>query len=867
MHVAKRDLPAGARVIVLGGPAMRIGLGGGAASSVASGASGAELDFASVQRGNPEMQRRAQEVIDRCCALGEDSPILSIHDVGAGGLSNAVPEILDDAGMGGMLELRAIPSDEPGMSPLALWCNESQERYVLAIRPEEEDRFAALCARERCPWAVLGQATAEPRLQLGDRELGDTPVDLPMEVLLGKPPRMHRDVRRQPGAADGFATAGLAFADAAWRVLRLPTVASKEFLVTIGDRAVGGLVARDPMVGPRQVPVADCGVTVADFLGYAGEAMAIGERTPVAVLDAPAAGRMAVGEAVTNIAAAAIGPIERIRLSANWMAATGEGGDDAALYDTVEAVGSRLCPALGLAIPVGKDSLSMQTVWRDEDGEHRMRAPLSLIVSAFAPVEDVRATLTPELAPDPQTELLLVDPSGGRTRLGGSALAQVHGALGSEPPDLDDPAALRALFSAVQALAAEGLLLAYHDRSDGGLFTTLCEMAFAGGCGLDVDLQPLGDDPLAAAFTEELGAVLQIPSARRAAVDAILEEHGAGRLTRRIGRPAEDDRIRLRRGAEIVFEASRPALHLAWHETSHRMQALRDNPACAEEQYEIVADGSDPGLPWTPTFDVGAAPAVHRGAAPPIAVLREQGVNGQVEMAAAFERAGFAPIDVHMSDILEGRVSLADFRALVACGGFSYGDVLGAGGGWARSILYNPRARDDFEAFFARMDTFALGVCNGCQMMAQLRELIPGTGTWPQFVRNASEQFEGRLAGVEITPSPSILFEGMAGSRLPIVVAHGEGRASWGGGGPPAPEHVAMRYVDPWGQATETYPWNPNGTPCGVTGLTSEDGRFTIMMPHPERCFRTVQLSWHPAGQGEDSPWMRMFRNARRWLG
>lgn len=871
MHVAKRALPERALVVVLGGPAMRIGLGGGAASSVASGASEAELDFASVQRGNPEMQRRAQEVIDRCCALGEASPILSIHDVGAGGLSNAVPELLDDAGMGGRLELREIPSDEPGMSPLAIWCNESQERYVLALDPGGRARFAALCARERCPWAVLGEATAERRLRVDDRELGDTPVDVPLDLLLGKPPRMHRDVRRRPGARAPFDPAGIAFEDAAWRVLRLPAVASKEFLVTIGDRTVGGLVCRDPMVGPLQVPVADCGVTATGFDGYTGEAMAMGERTPVAVIDAPASGRMAVAEAVTNIAAAPIARLRDVRLSANWMAATGEHGDDAALYDTVRAVGEQLCPALGLAIPVGKDSLSMQTVWRADTGERRMRAPLSLIVSAFAPVTDVRRVLTPRLATDAgASELLLVDLGAGRNRLAGSALAQVHGALGEAAPDLDEPARLAGLFEAVQALNAAGLLLAYHDRSDGGLFVTLCEMAFAGGCGVDVTLDTLGPDPVAAAFSEEPGAVLQVPGERRAEVEAVLARHGLEGLVHALGRPRDDDRVRLRHGGDTCFEAERARLHAAWHETSYRMQSLRDNPECAEQQYETIVSGGDPGLQpllgFDPAEDV-AAPYIGTGARPAVAILREQGVNGQAEMAAAFDRAGFAAVDVHMSDLIAGRAGLEGFAGLAACGGFSYGDVLGAGGGWARSILYNPRARDQFAAFFARGDSFGLGVCNGCQMLAQLRELIPGTDTWPDFVRNASEQFEGRLSLIEVLDSPSLFLDGMAGSRLPIAVAHGEGRASWGGGGPPSMRQVALRFVDPWGQATETYPWNPNGSACGVTGVTSDDGRVTVVMPHPERVFRTVQHSWHPAGWGEDGPWMRLFRNARRWLG
>ena len=869
MHVHKRGLPERARIVVLGGPAMRIGLGGGAASSVASGASDAELDFASVQRGNPEMQRRAQQVIDHCCNLGESSPILSIHDVGAGGLSNAIPEILDDADRGGELELRAIPNDEPGMSPLAIWCNESQERYVLALRPEDEAAFAALCERERCPWAVLGEATAEQRLRVSDRLHGDDPVDVPMELLLGKPPKMHRDAKRRRATGRPLECSGVDFAAAAWRVLRLPAVAGKEFLITIADRTVGGLVCRDPMVGPRQVPVADCAVTAAGFDSHHGEAMAMGERTPLAVLDAPASGRMAVAEALTNIAAAPVERLADVRLSANWMAATGADGDDAALYDTVRAVGAELCPRLGLAIPVGKDSLSMQTVWEDEAGTQRMQAPLSLIVSAFAPTGDARRSLTPELRADPQSELLLIDLGGGHNRLGGSALAQVFGATGETAPDVDHPEQLAGFFDAVQALNRAGLVLAYHDRSDGGAFVTLCEMALAGGVGLSIDLGPLGADALAAAFAEEAGAVLQIPPHCGAAVDQLLEAHGLAASYHVLGSPSSDDVIRFRHGEQVLFAEERARVHAAWHETSYRMQALRDNPTCAEEQYEVIVTGNDPGLRPRLGFDPGedvAAPFIG-GRRPRVAVLREQGVNGHNEMAAAFDRAGFASVDVHMSDLLAGRTSLADYAGIAACGGFSYGDVLGAGGGWARSILFNERTRDELAAFFERGDSFALGVCNGCQMLAQLRELIPGTQSWPQFVRNRSEQFEARLSLVEVLPSASLFLNGMAGSRLPVPVAHGEGCASWGGGGPVAMSTVAMRYVDPWGQATETYPWNPNGSPCGVTGVTNDDGRVTIMMPHPERAFRTLQYSWHPPEWGEDGPWLRMFRNARRWLG
>jgi len=870
-HVDKRPLPERAQVIVLGGPAMRIGLGGGAASSVASGAGEAELDFASVQRENPEMQRRAQEVIDRCCALGEANPILSIHDVGAGGLSNAIPELLDDAGLGGRLELREIPSDEPGMSPLAIWCNESQERYVLAVLPESVDTFADLCRRERCPFAVLGEATAERRLSVSDRTLGEAPVDVPMDLLLGKPPKMHREVSRRPGASEPFATTDIDLAEAVGRVLRLPTVASKEFLITIGDRTVGGLVARDPMVGPHQVPVADCGITLSDFVGCAGEAMAMGERSPLAVIDAPASGRMAVGEAVTNIAAAPIARLADVRLSANWMAATGADGDDADLYDTVRAVGAELCPALGLAIPVGKDSLSMQTVWSEDGDQRHMQAPLSLIVSAFAPVTDVRRALVPMLRTDVgETVLLLIDLGDGADRIGASALAQVYGGLGESVPNVDDPGRLRGFFAAIQALNAQGTLLAYHDRSDGGLIVTLLEMAFAGGCGLEIDLDSLGEDVVGALFAEELGAVVQVPAERVDTALSVLDSHDLGGLVHRIGHPRDDDRIRLRRHDTVLFEDTRPRLHAVWHETSYQLQRLRDNPECAESLHEIIRDGDNPGLTPRLTFDPVedvAAPMIATGARPAVAVLREQGVNGQVEMAAAFHRAGFEAVDVHMSDLAGGDVTLERFAGIVACGGFSYGDVLGAGGGWARSILFNERVRDQFSALFERADSFGLGVCNGCQMMAQLREMIPGAGHWPLFVRNASEQFEGRLVQVEVMDSTSLFLSGMVGSILPVVVAHGEGRPDWGGGGPPSLRTVALRYVDPWGQATETWPWNPNGAPCGVTGLCNDDGRFTIMMPHPERVFRSAQHSWHPESWGEDGPWLRMFRNARHWLG
>jgi phosphoribosylformylglycinamidine synthase len=874
-HVHKQALPAGAPIVVIGGPAMLIGLGGGAASSMAAGSSAEALDFASVQRGNPEMQRRCQEVIDTCWALGSDNPLLSIHDVGAGGLSNAVPEILNDAGRGGLLELRAVPSDDPGMSPREIWCNESQERYVLAIAPERLDAFQAICARERCPLAVLGHATAERQLQVTDRYFANHPVGMPLDMLLGMPPRMLRQVNRKTVARQPFATAQIKLREAVERVLRLPAVADKTFLITIGDRTVGGLVARDQLVGPWQVPVADVAVTASGFKAYTGEAMALGERTPLAVLDAPASGRMAVGEAITNIAAARIATLSEVRLSANWMAAAGYPGEDAALFDTVRAVAMALCPQLGIAIPVGKDSLSMQTVWEEQGKTRRVLAPLSLIVSAFAPVRDVRATLTPQLRTDQgDTELLLIDLGRGKNRLGGSALAQVYQQLGETPPDLDSADDLKFFFMAIQSLSADGRLLAYHDRSDGGLLATLCELVFAGGTGLTVALDALGTDPLAALFSEELGAVLQIRTAQHQAVLNCLDSAGLLECSHVIGSLNDQDRLIVHYQGKELLNETRITLRRLWSETSYRLQALRDHPDCAREAFDALQNAADPGLSvqlsFEPQEDV-AAPFIARGARPRVAILREQGVNGQIEMAAAFERAGFTPVDVHMSDIIAGRISLADFHGMAACGGFSYGDVLGAGGGWAKSILFNSRARDEFAAFFTRPDSFGLGVCNGCQMFAHLRELIPGAELWPRFVRNRVEQFEARMVRVEVLPSPSLLLNGMAGSHLPIVVAHGEGRVEFGPGSGPAQilaaGLVALRYIDNDGRATEAYPANPNGSAGGITGLTTEDGRFTIMMPHPERVFRSVQYAWYPQEWSEAGPWLRLFQNARVWLG
>ncbi|MBU8895082.1 phosphoribosylformylglycinamidine synthase [Corallococcus sp. M34] len=873
-HVKKGTLQPGDLLIVLGGPAMLIGLGGGAASSMAQGASAADLDFASVQRDNAEMQRRCQEVIDRCWALGEENPLRSIHDVGAGGLSNAVPELAHDNALGGRLELRAVPNAEPGMSPVEIWCNEAQERYVLGVAPADLPRFRALCERERAPFAVLGEATAEQVLKLGDQQLGDAPIDLPMDVLFGKAPRMHRDAVSRPLTHPPLKLEA-SFADMAGRVLAHPTVADKGFLITIGDRTVSGLVSRDQMVGPWQVPVADCAVTLSTVVSTTGEAMSMGERTPLALVDAAASARMAVGEALTNIAAARIEALSDVKLSANWMAAAGSPGEDAGLYAAVHAVGMELCPALGLAIPVGKDSMSMRTQWEEKGARKSVTSPVSLIISAFAPVLDVRQSLTPQLVDvDTDTRLLFIDVAGGQQRLGGSVLAQCYGQVGPQGPDVDDPARLKGFFEAVQDLNTEGRLLAYHDRSDGGLWATLCEMAFAGHCGVDVDVATLGSDAVAALFNEELGAVVQVRAADVARVREVLGQHGLGAHCHELGRPTAGLQVRVRQGERRVFSEDILALRRTWSRVSYEMQKLRDNPVCAEQEYAAKCDASDPGLSPVLTFDPSenvATPFIAKGARPRVAVLREQGVNSQQEMAAAFTRAGFLAVDVHMSDLLTGRISLKDFSGVLACGGFSYGDVLGAGGGWAKSILFNPRARDEFAAFFARPDSFGLGACNGCQMMAQLRDLIPGADHWPRFVRNASEQFEARLGTVEIAPTPSLFYRGMEGSRMLIVVSHGEGRAEFSSDAEASRVNglgfVTTRYVDNHGRLASTYPANPNGSPHGIAGLTTRDGRFSITMPHPERVHRTAQHSWHPRGWGEEGPWMRMFRNARAWLG
>ena len=873
-HVQKGEITVGAKLVVLGGPAMNIGLGGGAASSMASGQSDADLDFASVQRDNPEMERRCQEVIDRCWQLGDDNPILFIHDVGAGGLSNAMPELVSDGGRGGQFNLRDILNDEPGMSPLEVWCNESQERYVMAVAPEKLAEFEAICQRERAPFAVIGEATEELHLTLSDSHFDNKPIDMPLDVLLGKTPKMTRDVVKQQAQGNELQRDGITLVDAVNRVLHLPAVAEKTFLITIGDRSVTGMVARDQMVGPWQIPVANCAVTTASLDSYHGEAFALGERAPVALLDFAASGRLAVGEALTNLAATHIGSLKRVKLSANWMSAAGHPGEDAGLYAAVKAVGEELCPALGITIPVGKDSMSMKTRWQEGSEQREMTSPLSLVITAFARVEDVRRTVTPQLQPDRDNLLLLIDLGNGANTLGATALSQVYRQLGDKPADVRDADQLAGFFNAMQALVAQQKLLAYHDRSDGGLLVTLAEMAFAGHCGIEVDIAALGNDPLAALFTEELGAVIQINAADRAAVEQTLADHGLADCSHLLGSAQQGDRFVIRSGDSAVYSESRTTLRTWWAETTWQMQRLRDNPACADQEHEAKKNDSDPGLNVTLTFnpeeDV-AAPMIATGARPRVAVLREQGVNSHVEMAAAFDRAGFTAVDVHMSDLLAGRRGLEEFQALVACGGFSYGDVLGAGEGWAKSILFNPRVRDEFETFFHRPQTLALGVCNGCQMMSNLRELIPGSDLWPRFVRNQSERFEARFSLVEVAASPSLLLDGMVGSHMPIAVSHGEGFVEVRD-----PAHlaaleakglVALRFIDNFGKVTETYPANPNGSPNGITAVTNESGRVTIMMPHPERVFRTVSHSWHPAEWGEDSPWMRIFRNARKQLG
>ncbi len=870
-HVLKGHIPVGAKLVVLGGPAMLIGLGGGAASSMSTGASSEDLDFASVQRENPEMERRCQEVIDQCWQLGRRNPIAFIHDVGAGGLSNAMPELVKDGGTGGQFDLRAIPNAEPGMSPLAIWCNEAQERYVLAVTAESLQMFEAICERERCPYAIIGEATEAEHLQVADPHFDNKPVDLPMSVLFGKPPKMQRSFERKQSPQIALDLSAVELKEAVYRVLKLPAVASKKFLITIGDRSVTGTVTRDQMVGPWQVPVADLAVTSSTLDSFSGEAMAMGEKTPSALITPAASGRMAVAEAITNIAAAAIGNIQKIRLSANWMCAAGYPGEDQALFETVQAVGMELCSELGITIPVGKDSMSMRTAWQDDGLDKSVTAPLSLVISAFAPVQDVRRTLTPELnRKGAETRLMLVDLGAGKNRLGASALAQVYGQLGDVCADLDSPAVLKNFFEFIQTLNSGGKILAYHDRSDGGLLATLAEMAFASKVGMTVDIGGLGD-VIPVLFNEELGAVIQVRAIDVEDITNLADARGL--LVHDLGELSDTDKLEVRSGSKVLLSESRVTLEQAWAETSYRIQSLRDNSHCAQQEFDQIARVDDPGLNASLSFDPSvdiALKYIQTGVRPKVAILREQGVNGHVEMAAAFHRAGFDAVDVHMSEILSGFVNLQEFKGLVACGGFSYGDVLGAGEGWAKSILFNPLARDQFTAFFQRQDTFALGVCNGCQMMSNLHNLIPGTDFWPHFVTNQSERFEARVALVEVEASKSIFLQSMVGSRLPIAIAHGEGRAEFKNFSQimdaEQARGIALRYVNNWGEVTETYPANPNGSPQGITGLTNADGRVTIMMPHPERVYRTIQNSWHPSEWEEDGPWLRMFQNARKWV-
>ncbi|MCK3658453.1 phosphoribosylformylglycinamidine synthase [Pasteurellaceae bacterium Pebbles2] len=870
-HVQKGEIPVGAKLIVLGGPAMNIGLGGGAASSMASGKSKEDLDFASVQRDNPEMERRCQEVIDRCWQMGDDNPILFIHDVGAGGLSNAMPELVHDGGRGGKFELRKILSDERGMSPLEIWCNESQERYVLAVSPEKLALFEELCARERAPYAVIGEATQEEHLTLNDEHFNNKPIDLPMGVLLGKTPKMTRDVKSTAVKNAPVSQDGIELKDALHRVLRLPVVAEKTFLITIGDRSVTGMVARDQMVGPWQIPVSDVAVTTAALDTYHGEAMSMGERAPVALLDFGASARLAVAESLTNIAATNIGDLKRIKLSANWMSAAGHQGEDAGLYEAVKAVGEELCPALGLTIPVGKDSMSMKTTWNENGEQKSVTAPLSLVISAFARVEDVRKTVTPQLRTDKgNSRLLLIDLGEGNNRLGATALAQVYKQLGDKPADVVNVETLKNFFNAMQSLVSEQKLLAYHDRSDGGLIVALAEMAFAGHCGVSADISALGDNDLGVLFNEELGAVIQIRESDLTAVREVLTQHGLIHLTKELGSVSTGDEFEITRGNKVLLSEKRSELRGIWAELTHQMQRLRDNPECADQEFAAKKQADDKGFSAHLTYDINedvAAPYIATGKKPRIAILREQGVNSHVEMAAAFDRAGFEAIDVHMSDLHAARRNLKDFNALVACGGFSYGDVLGAGGGWAKSILFNTALRDQFQAFFEREDTLALGICNGCQMISTLAEIIPGTENWPRFVRNTSERFEARAALVRINENNSPWFVGMAGSHMPIAVSHGEGRVEF--------KHdnqlqglrdqglIVAQYVDNNIQPTEVYPANPNGSVDGITALSNANGRVAIMMPHPERVFRAVSNSWYPEDWNEDGAWTRLFRNAR----
>ncbi|KEY91704.1 phosphoribosylformylglycinamidine synthase [Candidatus Photodesmus blepharus] len=873
MHVNKKEVPIGTRVIVLGGPAMNIGLGGSAASSMASGKLSKSLDFSSVQRANPEMERRCQEVIDRCCHLGTSNPILFIHDVGAGGLSNALPEFVNDRKRGGLFKLRDIANAELGMSPLEIWCNESQERYVLAVSPKKMGVFDAICKRERAPYSVVGTITEERKLKVEDEYFGNTPIDVPMDILLGRAPKMRYNAKTLKARRSTIDLVGIEINEAVDRILRLPSVAEKTFLVTIGDRSVSGLVVRDQMVGPWQIPVANCAVTASSYNAYYGEAMSIGERPPVALIDFAASARLAVGEAITNIAATNIGDIKRVKLSANWMSSIDHPGEDSGLYEAVKAISEEFCPALGLTIPVGKDSTSMKTRWEENGKEKEVTSPLSLIITAFARVEDVRKTITPQLRINLDSSLVLIDLSNGRNRLGATALTQVYNQLGDESADVDDVLKLKGFYSSIQALIEDNQIIAYHDKGDGGLFITLAEMAFAGHCGIKVNIEELGIDALSVLFNEELGAVIQIKNENINSVFSVLTDNGLEGCFHIIGHVESSDEFTITSGKKVIIQRSRTKLRSIWAETTYQMQALRDNSACARQEYEAKKDNLDPGLSVKLSFDVNEDILfmVNISAKPRVAILREQGVNSYLEMAAAFHRAGFEVIDVHMSDIIAGQVTLHGYIGLVACGGFSYGDVLGAGEGWAKSILFNENTSDQFENFFKRKDTFSLGVCNGCQMLSNLRSLIPGAENWPRFVRNESERFESRFSLVKIQKSESIFFSGMEGSHMPIAVSHGEGRMEVRND-----EHldaiensgiVALRYIDNYGNPTQQYPNNPNGSPNAITGLTTKDGSVTIMMPHPERVFRTISNSWVPDGWGENGAWMRMFQNARKYIG
>jgi phosphoribosylformylglycinamidine synthase len=869
----KELFDAGTLIIQLGGPGMLIGMGGGAASSMATGENSIELDFDSVQRGNPEIQRRCQEVIDRCWALGTQNPILSIHDVGAGGLSNALPELVNDAQCGARIDIRRIPSEETGMSPMQIWSNESQERYMLAVSPDDLARFEQICERERCPFSVLGESTNDGHLEVFDSYFDNKPADIALSVMLDKPPKMTRNVQRIEPKVENHKLPIMSPADALERVLSFPAVADKTFLISIGDRSVGGLCARDQFIGPWQTPVSDVAVTSMGFEQFLGEAFAIGERAPLAVISGPASGRMAIGEAITNIAAAKINNMEDIKLSANWMAPAGFEGEDANLFDTVRAVGLELCPELGLSIPVGKDSMSMKTEWKDGASDLAVVSPLSLVISAFAPVSDIRKTLTPALVPNFETQLILLDLAGGKNRLGSSILHQAYLLQHGEVPDLEEPNLLANFFRAIQDLNEAGKILAYHDRSDGGLAVTLAEFMFASRVGvtIDLDVGSNSDAQISALFSEELGAVIQIHNTDKDEVFSVLGSYGLEDYAIPLGGLNDKDALEILSCGRPLIEEPRSKLQRTWSKISFNMQSLRDNPDCAQQEYDSILDESDPGLHAHLTFDINDSSRtafINKGIKPKIAILREQGVNGHIEMAAAFDRAGFAAIDVHMSDLIAGRASLTDFIGLAACGGFSYGDVLGAGEGWAKSVLFNARAYDEFSAFFSRNDSFALGVCNGCQMMSNLRSIIPGTSHWPRFVKNKSEQFESRFVMTEIVDSPSILLKNMAGSRIPVVTAHGEGLVEFETGEQrvDAIPYVSLRYVDNYGDLTEQYPFNPNGSENGITGLTSVDGRFTVMMPHPERVFRTSQNSWHPTDWSDDGAWMYMFRNARFWV-